>query len=286
MSLPSDDLTPLPSTRHGQIEVDTFCTGCFYNLHGQVVTIDERLGFPICRCPECGRFHPAGVGVTASSVWVRRWATSGLFVWVMIVLTGTIGILFAMGGMSAASVEAFTDGTYVTPQGLPLNQNFNNGNVTYTTNGSKSIVANPKYAYVLRPWHGGDENRPGVDAMLVFSAISLALGLFAGVLLVTLLWHWPRYRYFMCGLLPMIPCLFLAVIYSNNDSYQYIRAASIEHFAAQTAIQIVGLLTGVAVGRAVSRTIIRAVIPPKPRQALAFLWKVDGKKLPVDQPPI
>ena len=94
--------------RHGQIEVDVFCTHCFYNLHGQVVTIDPQLNFPVCRCPECGRFHPAGNGVTASSVWMRRLATMLLFAWIAIVGAVTLAISFAFFGLGTASVEAFT----------------------------------------------------------------------------------------------------------------------------------------------------------------------------------
>ena len=67
--------------RAGQIEVDAFCGGCHYNLHGQPVTVDERLGLPVCRCPECGRWAAAGVATGAGSVWVRRLGTVLLFNW-------------------------------------------------------------------------------------------------------------------------------------------------------------------------------------------------------------
>src|SRR5580700_5130530 len=101
----SVDIAPTsspPMARHGQLEVDAFCAGCGYNLHGQVVSLDERLGFPICRCPECGRYHPAGAGVTANSVWLRRYAAVLLVCWVIFVLLIYFLLTMAMAGLQGA----------------------------------------------------------------------------------------------------------------------------------------------------------------------------------------
>jgi hypothetical protein len=40
------------------------------------------------------------------------------------------------------------------------------------------------------------------------------------------------------------------------------------------------MLIGILLGRPLARQIARTIIPPKPRQVLAFLWIVDGKKFP------
>src|ERR1700719_294720 len=106
-----DPTTPqasAPLARHGQLEVDCFCSRCHYTLHGQVVWIDERLQIPICRCPECGRHHPAGSGVTAHSVWLRRFASLLLALWVIVVLFLSFLAGLGFGGMQSAYIDAFT----------------------------------------------------------------------------------------------------------------------------------------------------------------------------------
>jgi hypothetical protein len=250
---PSPTLSPLD--RHGQIEVDVFCSGCFYNLHGQVVTVDPRLNIPVCQCPECGKFHPAGTGVTASSVWMRRLASILLFSWVMIV--GGATFVFSLGTflLGIASVESFTYG--------------------------QSISISPhQYRYVqhLYSWKNAgdaDKNINGIGTMLSISTGSLVVGFLAGVLCVTLLWHWQRPRYLWTLIVPLLPAGMLALIYHGLPNYDGIRLACVLHVLSQTGIQCVGILVGILIGRKVSRAIIRMVIPPKPRQALAFLWTVD-----------
>ena len=69
---PAPAPTGSPLQRHQQLHVDAFCTGCGYNLHGQPVTRDERTGIFLCRCPECGQYHAAGLGVTAASAWAAQ----------------------------------------------------------------------------------------------------------------------------------------------------------------------------------------------------------------------
>jgi hypothetical protein len=115
--------------------------------------------------------------------------------------------------------------------------------------------------------------------MVFFSAGSLALGGGIGLLSVTLMWHWPRWRYYFCLLLPIVPAVLVTIPFFFNNQYMLLHTQCIERIAFQAAVGCAGLLLGVKFGRSVSRTFIRIVIPPKPRQALAFLWQVDGKKL-------
>src|SRR3954462_10568553 len=86
-----------PQERHMRLQVDAFCVTCGYNLHSLEVVRDERLGIFICRCPECGRFHPAGVGVTAAKTWAQRSSAMLLVVWVMLALFATFWIIMGMG---------------------------------------------------------------------------------------------------------------------------------------------------------------------------------------------
>src|SRR5438093_4740973 len=105
----TDPLPPLkPQEKHARLEVDVFCVECGYNLHSQTVVRDERLGIFVCRCPECGRFHPAGVGVTATTTWAARLATMLLAFWVLIVLFALFWVVIGLGAVQVAFVEDLT----------------------------------------------------------------------------------------------------------------------------------------------------------------------------------
>ncbi len=309
---PSDDAArPLTAAeRRGQIEVDTFCPGCHYNLHGQAVMVDDRLGIPVCRCPECGRFAPAGVGVTAATVWVRRLATLLLFAWVAIVAGATVALSIALGGVSAGSLGAYTNTVLVDPDGRPVSYlpSTTNGGYggTQVIAGTATPVTSAHQASVLHPILGGpavtdrrfdasnpyyygggnpthtalQEDGPGPAPWAWLAGVSLALGTVAGGLCVSLLWHWPRRRYAWCLLVPVAPAVFLSLIYLANEQYQLIRGPAVGRAALMAAVQGLGVLIGLAVGRPLARALVRTVVPPKPRQALAFLWQVDGKVAP------
>jgi len=283
----TDHITPTPATaRPGILEVDAFCVGCHYNLHGQVVTVDDRLGIAVCRCPECGRFHPAGIGVTASSVWLRRFATLLLFVWVLIVLVVTTAWLFAMAGTSSASVEAFSDWRQVSQNGKPVVLGMVKGAQAWVEEGTNIPATNVHNVISLRPFltlYDADGTL-NLGALLI-SGLSIFLGFMLATLAVTLLWHWPRGRYLWCLLLPLIPAAFLSLPYGQNNTYEFIRAQVAGRIAGQTGFQCTGILLGVIVGRKVSRTVVRMLVPPKTRQLLAFLWTVDGKARPVAKVP-
>jgi hypothetical protein len=246
--------------QYGQIEVDIFCTHCFYNLHGQVVTIDPHLKFPVCRCPECGTFHPAGAGITSSSIWLRRLTSVLLFTWVGIVLLSAIAFTAVLAVLSNASIQAFA-------WGMPY------------------LVAPHVWQYRmhLNNWRSAtnyDTNVNGFSVMMFISGGSLMTAFIAGVLFVTLLWHWQRARYAWALLLPILPAIILVIFYDSLPYYENIRSVCTLHVLVQTGIQCAGVVAGILLGRKISRMIILAIIPPKPRQSLAFLWLVDNKKPP------
>jgi hypothetical protein len=47
-------------------------------------------------------------------------------------------------------------------------------------------------------------------------------------------------------------------------------------------LESAGLGVGLLLGRPVARALLRILVPPKPRQHLAFLWTIDGKRLPAE----
>ncbi len=270
-------------TRHGQLEVDAFCAGCGYNLHGQIVSLDERLGFLICRCPECGRYHPAGAGVTSNSVWLRRYAAGLLTVWILLALLVCFLLGLAMFGLQTGSVDGFLWNTMIAPDGRPVVQQpqVNNGNWGYVIVGTNTLVTNPRFIRTPQPPPNISPREIANNHDLAMINLgSILLGFLAGMLLVTFLWHWPRRRYIVGLILPMIASGFLISIYCLDDQYEMCRPWCVNRLLMTMAIQCAGVLLGILLGRKVSRTIIRMVIPPKPRQMLAFLWIADGKPPP------
>lgn len=282
------------------IEVDTFCMGCHYNLHGQVVSIDERLGFPVCRCPECGKFHPAGTGVTASAIWVRRFATLLLFVWIAIVLAAVIGIGGIAAGLDIASVGVYTEYFDATPDGQPVefvpsSAAVPGGGVAgYVSGGgapggganfikgTHTIAPQVRSFAKLRPWYVDPKNNydSGPVAMVLLSAGSLVLGFIAAMACVSFLWHWPRRRYGWALIIAIVPAGLSMIPFGTADEFQFARLDCLLHVLSQASLQMLGMLAGILLGRPLARQIARTIIPPKPRQALAFLWSVDGKKPP------
>src|SRR6266496_335207 len=97
-----------PNERHVQLEMDVFCIECAYNLHGQPVTRDPTLGIFVCRCPECGKYHPAGTGISAVTPWLRRVATILLIFWILIILTAVFLICLGSGAMMVNHIESFS----------------------------------------------------------------------------------------------------------------------------------------------------------------------------------
>ena len=88
------------------LEVDTFCVECAYNLLGEPVVREERLAIFMVRCPECGRFHPAGIGLTATQPWMNRLAMGLLILWVLIVLFAIFWIVMGMGAFGVLHTSA------------------------------------------------------------------------------------------------------------------------------------------------------------------------------------
>ena len=312
VATPADDVPPLsPVQRRGQIETDAFCGNCQYNLHGQPVTVDERLQLPVCRCPECGRFHPAGVATSSNSVWVRRLGTLLLYLWVATITATVLTICFFLGVLAVASIEYYVQGATVSDDGRPVvrapvtsgKAGNTSGYVIAGTNEPAGrllhvellhpILGGPaggeQFAESMNDYYGGGfnsgvgdryRNGPGPTPFAWLSAGSLALGCLAGSLCVVFLWHWPRRRYAWALIVVALPIAFVWAVFNAQDETILIRRQVAGRLAVAAVVQSVGVGIGLRVGRPIARGVARAFIPPKPRQLLAFLWQVDGQVPP------
>jgi hypothetical protein len=288
---PTEQSPPLaPLQQHQQLQVDAFCANCGYNLHAQPVTRDPRLGIFICRCPECGQHHPAGVGVTAASVWASRLATALLVFWVLIVLNAFFWTAVALGALVITHIEVFTTTEMVAGDGREVE--YIQITAATPTTGTQWV---PVYKGTTQPaaeFHrvrtrnvqaDGDQ-RMWRSRYFAFNVVmAAATALVAGVLLVVFLWHWPRRRYALVMLLPFLAgagALALMWVFDWEDAYRRLHGWMISCAAAYALFEAVFLLIGIAIGRPVARGLLRSFIPPKARQHFAFLWRIDGKTPP------
>src|SRR5690348_9086636 len=118
----------------GHMQTDTFCEGCGYNLHTQAVMRDQRLGIIVCRCPECGRFAPAGQGATATRVWLNRAATLFLTLWVLFVMVLFSLCALFLGMIAYGHVMNNVTWTQVTESVVPKTGKFTPARYEYRIN--------------------------------------------------------------------------------------------------------------------------------------------------------
>jgi hypothetical protein len=272
-----------PAEKYAQLETDTFCVGCGYNLHGQPVVRDERLGLYVCRCPECGRFHPAGTGVTATNAWLNRLAIGLLVLWVLIVTGAVISIAIFLGACQMIAVDALTYTRMVAASGEDVEWKMVKGTgYTMVKKGTTQPVAQWQMVYSFEPPPDADPwrfKRPWW-APYALTLLSAGVGLGAGILLSVFVWHWPRKRYSWATVIPMIVAAVVSLIAYANESYDWIRAWAVTVFFGLAVVQAAALFGGTLIGRPIARMLLRMFVPPRPRQHFAFLWGIDGKKTP------
>jgi hypothetical protein len=278
-----------PLERFGKLEVDHFCEFCGYNLHGQLVARDARLGIMVCRCPECGRYHAAGHGATAKSIWVARVAAVALLLWVLIEVGVVVLVAFGFGGLQIVPFDVMMYRKMLAPDGRE---------VIYAQ--SKNGAWGPVYVDTKQPATSGfrmvySTHRPADaspfarnrrerwtcwDVALILG-LSAGLGYVAGLLLVVAVWHWPKRRYAWMLLLPFVSAGFVIGFgVAIDDLFEEIRGWAYGAVLLSAAWQGLFIAVGIVTGRKVARTLVRLFVPPRPRQHLGFLWSIDGKQVP------
>jgi hypothetical protein len=260
---PEPPLGPVVSHLH----TDTFCDSCGYNLHAQAVMRDERLGLLVCRCPECGRWAAAGLGATASRVWLNRFATSLLVAWslLLLVIFG-LGTLF-LGMLPYGYMMSFTRLHRVD---LP----------PAMTHGQSVSI----YRYELRdpPPADTEEADDVMKQRRIFMFTAGVLAVVVGGLHAVFLWHAKGLRRILAFVIPLTGCLTTLAIWNFDPATFELRHWSMEPVLSFILLESAGLGVGLLLGRPVARGLLRILVPPKPRQHLAFLWTIDGRRLPAE----
>jgi hypothetical protein len=228
----------------GLVQTDLTCEGCGYNLYSQPITRDERLGIPVCRCPECGRFNVPGKATDASRAWLRRLGVGLLVLYVLAVLW-VIGL--AVTGLAA------------------LQHEYLSGEVRERVYGQgRSRDA----AFELMYWLGT-------------AALGFTFGMFLA--LVGWHWK-RRWALLVAALpfvvAPLVYMSWLDWLRGWGDRPEVLRWGRTA-LALHASLGAASIALGLLWGRAVARGVLRALLPPGPRVYLAFLWYADGKTPPV-----
>jgi hypothetical protein len=256
----------------GQVQTDTFCEGCGYNLHTQAVVRDQRLGILVSRCPECGRFAASGRTTSASSVWLNRFGTILLVVWVVFLLG-----LFSLCSLFLGMVAYGHPSILTTYEAAPYVR------VRLNTSMPTAIQqASYPYRYVRIPRQTNSGNAESdhreLQGRLILASIAAALALITGGLFSILLWHCKGWGRLFALLPPILGCIGAALAWISDPTTILIREWGIVQIGLYLLIEIPGVAIGAWIGRPIARLLLKILVPPKARQHLAFLWIVDGKE--------
>jgi len=252
----------------GRLETDTFCPHCNYNLVSQSVLRDRRLAILVVRCPECGRFSPAGDRATASRAWLNRAATFFSAIWVLFLALVFLLNTFFLGMMSFGMVMAFARLQFDQPP-RPMTR-----------------PVQVRYTYHYVPRQASDYPDAEFDLRrqyIIMTAVTFALGMIAGGLVTVALWHLRGWRRWLALIMPILGCGVSFMIFSLDPIYDPIRQWGERRIGEAFVVGMMGVVAGLKFGRPIARAGLRMLAPPKLRQHFAFLWLVDGRQLKIER---
>ena len=227
-----------------RIQTDTFCEGCGYNLFSQKVWIDERLGIPVTRCPECARHRAAGHSDPALAHRSLAFVT-GIRV---LVTVASVGLDLGLLGSTLF--------------------------MWLMTHTNQALYA-PYWRYMVVAWPTPQPDPVTLEILLGWALIQ---GWSFGATFVISMWHWKRRWHKLMALAPYSVALVTWLgWYPPNVRDAIALAASMVFFVS---FAVFGAWLAVYTARPIARATVRAVLAPRLRGPLVFLWHVDGKKPP------
>jgi hypothetical protein len=249
-----EEPTNPPAAPVSLVETDAFCD-CGYNLHGQIVWRDERLGLLVCRCPECAKHSAAGRFTGIHSAWLHRLSLTLILTWSAFLLGWFLFLSIMLGVWPSAYVQS---GVEMMP--IP------------NTGPNQTI-----YQYDLRSANRWDEENGRTFTATMFGFASLN-ALIIGITAGSFMWHL-KWRTYLTLILPLLAVAFVHLIWSTSSVSDQARHWIHLRIATFAAIECAMIVLGILAGRPVARFVLKMLLPSRLLQHLAFLWYRDGKTL-------
>ena len=230
-----------------RVQADMFCHDCGANLYGRSVWRTPDTGLLVARCGQCGRLWPANEALPYRRVWRQRLGVAMMLGWFGILGLTLLAFIWTTGYMEHSTV-AWGYAGYGTPGGYVIEIDW------------------PK------TWTQFKQSTP----------VCVILSFVGGCLLACTVYHWRRWWYCV-GVLFVHVCALVIVFLAWNemDSPGGFLQAAAPVVLLMAGLQAVAGIAGVLVGRPIGRTVIRMLLPNRSRQFFAFLWRRDGKEVPL-----
>ncbi len=193
-------------------------------------------------------------------------------------------------GMTAGVVESQSTFVQQTKDGRFVDQRHDGTTwIYYDSVTGEDLGSNITTTYRSVPYadlpagHEDLEYMPPWWASWTFFGFSLAAGLAAGLVTSSLLWHAGWLRRFLVAASPVLLVAVLwtvgvVVFAEEHDNVRRPAGLLLPLYTLGGAL--LGVLIGLPLGPPLARVLVTTLVPPKPRQALAFLWLGDGKAVP------
>lgn len=288
------DHTTNPSTAAQTILADRACTGCGFNLLGQIVTKEEHYNLAIAKCPECGTVAALQSYPTMSH-WVNRFRALIAAVWML-------ALLFAFM-IQVAIIVSYSNqlsGDIGVPLAKELGSAFNdwqvaNGEASVTENWGANLVyfqwVNMSESWVDEHLKATIEDNGGliklIDPSSILLLISGTIGAFVfGVFWSVTLLGASRKK---AAIVPVIiGVIAIWVVYGfSTFGYASWQSAQVAQRAYEPWVvlwvvifELPVLLVGLYFGRKIVRAVITLALPARSRVPFSILWTRDGLELP------
>jgi hypothetical protein len=225
-----------------RLEVDRFCFACGYNLHHQTVRREPRTEVLMCRCPECGTFHPVAVPASSWQNWMQRFKGLFMVAWMGIVLS----IGFTAGVLHGVAVYFTLD--------------------EFT--GYYDQMAR-QFIYELKPFYW---ERRGMWWLvcLISGSSSFGLAMVGTMLALIFMPHWSkRAQAAIVIVWAVLPALIAAFVFwaetggANSAPRWDLMAWGAPYILTYVCCYLAGGVLALLIGRGLVRLLIRITVPPR-----------------------
>ena len=288
---------------------------CGYDLRGQAVIVDDRLGLPVVRCPECGTFSAAGsVANPVAAGW--RWvgtaaATLAALAWAGLLLASFVAAGAGVGDRVVATLDGYSAKANVIkdPQTGRTVAFKTSGRRVWRYDDRRRRVGGDYYGRVpggrqvlyLTSDHsrGGSGRRQVVEVERLIVPRNGPLGHFerdrpdgdrlrwlaetaglaaAATGLLAVAAHHLRRRWHLAAavVLATVPSAWAAVRFTTGPDTRLADAWAIGQAAMFGGVALAAGVLAAFLARPVVRGLVRLLLPPGMRGPVGFLWHADG----------